>query len=561
MQFPTRLLAFFVLPISSAILLWLAWPPLPFTFLIFIGLVPLLFAEAIIDKQFKARSGAKVWLSVFIGLAAWNGCTTWWVANTYSGNHEIASLIAGVFANVANAALMTLPFMGYRYVKTRLGLRLGLIAFATFWMIFEYVHLRWELTWPWLNLGNAFALNHTWIQWYAYTGTFGGTLWVLTVNILLFALLRPLVFSDEKKIPISKKQRGTIMGVILFIIILPIGISKVIYNSVTDIGTPVNVTVLQPNFNPYTEKFSLPYNAQVEKMIRLSAEKITDSTDYLAWPETAIPHPIWLHEMEHSKPLRMIRSLTDSFPNLTSIIGINAYEQYNTAEDATVTARELINPKYADTIWYDAFNSSLQMDTSESFEVYHKSKLVPGVERMPYPGVLKFLEFLVMDMGGISGTLATQKEREVFFNADSIGVATAICYESIFGEYITRHVRNGANLIFIITNDGWWGNTAGYRQHCLYGRLRAIENRKSIARSANTGISCFINQRGDIFQATEWEVDAVLNQTIYANKIQTFYTTNGDYIARTAVWIGILLWLLAFVSARTDKFKFRVNKL
>ncbi|MFN3940829.1 MAG: apolipoprotein N-acyltransferase, partial [Chitinophagales bacterium] len=390
---------------------------------------------------------------------------------------------------------MTLPFMGYRYVKKRLGTRLGLISLAAFWIIFEYVHLRWELTWPWLNLGNVFALNHTWIQWYAYTGTFGGTLWVLAVNILVFAMLRLVVFTNEIHFLSGKKQKVAFIAFLLCLVIVPIGISKAMYARTKDVGTPVNVTVLQPNFNPYTEKFSLPYNAQVEKMIRLSAEKITDSTDYLAWPETAIPHPIWLHEMDFSKPLRMIHSLTDSFPNLTTIVGINAYAQYNSAADATVTSRQLINPKYADTIWFDAFNSALQLDTSGNIEVYHKSKLVPGVERMPYPGALKFLEFLVMDLGGISGTLATQKDREVFFNKDSIGVATAICYESIFGEYVTRYVRNGANLIFIITNDGWWGNTAGHKQHCLYGRLRAIENRKSIARSANTGISCFINQR------------------------------------------------------------------
>ncbi|MFN3940820.1 MAG: hypothetical protein ACK4IY_09535, partial [Chitinophagales bacterium] len=150
MRLPTRLLIFFVLPLSSAIMLWLAWPPLPLTFLVFIGLVPLLFAEALIDHHYKSHKGAKAWLSVFIGLVAWNGLATWWVANIYSGNHEIGSLIAGIFANVANAALMTLPFMGYRYVKKRLGTRLGLISLAAFWIIFEYVHLRWELTWPWL---------------------------------------------------------------------------------------------------------------------------------------------------------------------------------------------------------------------------------------------------------------------------------------------------------------------------------------------------------------------------------------------------------------------------
>lgn len=541
--------------------MWLAWPPLPFTLLAFIGLVPLFFAEELIDAKYQNSARAKAWLSVFTGLLVWNVCTTWWVANTYSGTHEVGSLIAGIFANMANAALMTLPFMGYRYTKKRLGRHLGLIAFAAYWMIFEYVHLRWELTWPWLNLGNVFARNHTWVQWYAYTGTFGGTFWVLLINLMLYAQLRKYVFEANSMSMISTVKKMIPFGMMLLLIVIPIVISKYMYAHTTDAGTPVNVTVVQPNLNPYTEKFTLPFDVQIQKMLQLSVQGLTDSTDYLAWPETSIPNPIFVDELERSRPLRMVHSVTDSFPNLTTIIGINAYEKYRNAKDATVTSREIINPRYQDTIWVDAFNSSIQLDTGNVTEVYHKSKLVPGVERMPYPGALRFLEFLVMDLGGISGTLATQKEREVFFNADSIGVASVICYESIFGEYVTRYINNGANLIFIITNDGWWGNTAGYKQHCMYGKLRAIENRKSIARSANTGISCFINQRGDMAQATDWEVDAVLNQTIYANDIKTFYTRNGDYIGRTAIWVGIFLFLLSFVSARTDKFKFRINKL
>lgn len=125
-------------------------------------------------------------------------------------------------------------------------------------------------------------------------------------------------------------------------------------------------------------------------MIRLSSEGVTDSTDYLIWPETAIPHPIYIDEMERSQPLKLIRTFTDSFPNLTAIIGVNGYEKYRKAEEATVTSRELINPKFNDTIWIDAYNTAIQLDSSNRVEVYNKSKLVPGVERMPYPGALHF---------------------------------------------------------------------------------------------------------------------------------------------------------------------------
>ena len=174
---------------------------------------------------------------------------------------------------------------------------------------------------------------------------------------------------------------------------------------------------------------------------------------------------------------------------------------------------------------------------------------------MPYPGFFAFIGSWAIELGGISGSLGIQKERTVFFNKDSIGVAPVICYESIFGEYVSDYVNKGAGLIFIITNDGWWGKTDGYLQHNEYAKLRSIETRRSIARSANTGTSCFINQRGDVMQATEWRVDAVINQSLNVNTTITFYTKHGDYLARIALIVSGLLAITAIVSRFRSKIK------
>ena len=285
----------------------------------------------------------------------------------------------------------------------------------------------------------------------------------------------------------------------------------------------------------------------MEKMQGLSKQKLTDSTDYLVWPETSIQKDIWLDKIKYEKPVRDLLKLIDSFPNLTIVLGVNGFERYNTKEEASYTAREFLMGQSVsggpDTMYYDIHNTALQID-------YHKSKLVPGVERMPYPQFIKFLGDKAIALGGIEGSLGTQKERTVFYNKDSVGIAPVICFESVFGEYVSDYVSNGAELIFIITNDGWWGNTSGYQQHCLYGKLRSIETRRSIARSANTGISCFINQRGDISQPTEWREDAVLNATLLANDDKTFYVEFGDYLARVALWISGFLILMTLVSAK-----------
>jgi len=537
MRFKNIILAFVLLPLLSGLLMWAAWPPLPFTFLVFVALVPLLLAEKLISGYYQNFVGLKVWLAMFIGLSIWNISTTWWVGN--------ASATGGLFANVANAILMTIPIMATRNARRVFGERIGNLAFVVFWMTFELIHLNWELTWPWLSLGNVFALNHTWVQWYAYTGVFGGTLWVLITNLLVFNWIKKYVFGSQITIKPNKRQLFKPAFLFIAIIVVPITISKIIYTNTSDKGSLTHVTVVQPNFDPFTEKFAIPYSIQMEKMIVLSKSKINDSTSFLVWPETAIQSEIWLDKIKFEKPVRDLKKELDSFPNLTMVLGINGFERYNSGDDISATAREMIYNTNdiggADTMFFDIYNTALAINSTGPIGYYHKSKLVPGAERMPYPEFFSSLGKWAIDLGGIQGSLGIQKERTVFFNNEGIGVAPVICYESVFGAYVTEYVKKGAGLIFIITNDGWWGNTDGYKQHCLYAKLRSIETRRSIARSANTGISCFINQRGDITQPTGWREDAAISASLAVNTEITFYTRYGDYLAIIAMVIALII--------------------
>jgi apolipoprotein N-acyltransferase len=537
MKLKQVLLWFVLLPLVSGLLLWISWPPSAFTFPVFLGLVPLFIADRKISSTYKRFTGFKAWLAIYTGLLIWNLLTTWWVS--------IASVGGGLFANFANPALMSVPFMLARNVRKQFGEKLGMLAFIVFWMSFESIHLRWELTWPWLSLGNVFAANHTWIQWYEYTGAFGGTLWVLLTNTIILNLLLPIIY------PVAYpplKQHVIFKHGITFvaIIVIPILISKIIYAGYTEKGVTTNVTVLQPNYDPYTEKFLVPYKEQMKKMLGLSFQKINDSTDFLVWPETAIQDEVWIDKLKYQKPVRDLKKAIDSFPNLTVVVGVNGFEEYPDKASSTATSRTFTLYSEGRVMYYDIYNTAIALNNKGPMGYYHKSKLVPGAERMPYPEFFAFMGDWAIKLGGISGTLGIQKERTVFFNEAGIGVAPVICYESVFGEYVGDYVKKGAGLIFIITNDGWWGNTDGHKQHCLYAKLRSIETRRATARSANTGTSCFINQRGDISQATAWSVDAVINADLHVNNTLTFYTKHGDYLARFAFIIsaGLLLGLV-----------------
>ncbi|MGL4596104.1 MAG: apolipoprotein N-acyltransferase, partial [Bacteroidia bacterium] len=307
----------------------------------------------------------------------------------------------------------------------------------------------------------------------------------------------------------------------------------------------LNVVVVQPNIDPYVN-FSSDFREQLEVMLKLAESKIDSTTDYVVMPETALVEDIWEHQLDFSTSIRMLRDFRKKYPRLKIVTGASTAKIYEDGNNLSATARKFKNMPG----WFDSYNTALQVDSLAEVQIYHKSKLVPGVEKMPFPAIMKPLESFAINLGGTSGSLGMQDEREIFI-APKNGqgkIAPVICYESIYGDYVGDYIRKGADFIFIITNDGWWGNTPGYRQHLRYGRLRAIETRKSIARSANTGISCFINQRGDIEQATSWWVATSIKQRIYSTQGETFYTRYGDYLA----WFMLMLWgtTLIFVLAK-----------
>jgi apolipoprotein N-acyltransferase len=182
-------------------------------------------------------------------------------------------------------------------------------------------------------------------------------------------------------------------------------------------------------------------------------------------------------------------------------------------------------------------------------QFYHKSKLVPGVEQTPFSSSLSFLKPAFEAFGGSAGSYGKQDRPSVFYSQNGIGAAPVICYESIWGEYVADYVLQGAQFIAVITNDAWWGNTPGKDQHLLYAKLRAIEARRWVARSANTGISAFINQRGDVVQRSGWWVSTALKADINLNDEQTFYVKHQDYIA-IAGCLGTGIFLIILVSAR-----------
>jgi len=523
-----------LLAVLSGLLFSTAWPVHGFAPLLFVAFVPLFFVEqAVADKAYK-YSFIKILPYAYVAFLIWNVLTTYWVLYSTS--------VGGIFAMAVNSLFMAIVFSLGHVSKKRLGKAAGNVAIASYWMAFEYLHLKWELTWPWLSLGNGFSEYFKWIQWYDYTGIFGGAVWIFVMNFMIYNILRKIIVEKE---PLSSQVKS--IAISALVLIVPIGISLWKYYSYDETSNPRKVVVVQPNIDPYNEKFEgMTAADQLEKLLALAEQKLDTNTDFLVGPETALVQGVWENHTEDAPAIKRLRVFLEKYPKLKIVVGLSSYRMFFKGDKIPVTARRYRGQD----MWFDAYNTAMLMEKGKPVVYYHKSKLVPGVERMPYPAVFKFLEPMAINLGGMSGSLGTQKERTVFFSSDdSIGVAPEICYESIYGDYATEYIRKGANFIFIITNDGWWKDTPGHRQHCSYARLQAIEMRRSVARSANTGTSCFINQRGDMQQATKWWVPTVIAADVNANDKLTFYARFGDYIARVAVMMTALLLLWTITTA------------
>lgn len=527
----------FILAILSSILLSLPWYSQFSGLIILIAFVPLLFIE---DYIYETREKNKPFILIgysTLTFAIWNILTTYWIHN--------AAFIGVVAAVIVNTFLMTITFWMFHFTKRKLGPKIGRYALLVYWIGFEHFYLNAEISWPWLNLGNAFAKDIKLIQWYEYTGTLGGTFWIIIVNILCFNILKAFIH--------SKNIKALIPRVLIFfsIIIIPIMISLSIFKNYEEKGENYNIAVLQPNIDPYNEKFGGLSSLEQLKIIMNLADSITDeNTNYVIGPETALDNSIWLNSLESNYSIRVIKDFVNKNPKANFVIGVDCYKRFSPEEKLSVTARYWKRENF----YYDAYNSAIQIDTSDYIPTYHKSKLVVGVEKMPYPKLFKLLENVILDLGGTTGSRATQNYRGTFKNTKSdIRIAPVICYESIYGDYVTDYIKNGANFIFVITNDGWWGNTPGFKQHLTYSSLRAIETRRSIARSANTGISAFINQRGEILNRTEWWVRDTIKNTIKANTEITFYVKYGDYLGRLAGFLTVFIFLYAIVQNILNK--------
>lgn len=534
-----------LLAVFSGLLLWIAWPPTPYTsLLLFVGLVPMLIAMENIIRSPVKKKGQFIFATTFIGFFIWNSLSIYWVYNSLKTIGPLIAIPITLIPYALGPLLMAAACWLYFRMRLVTGRHWALPALVCFWIGYEYLHQTWDLKFPWMTLGNGFAVSHQWIQWYAYTGVYGGTIWIWAVNILLFLLYVSLREAQPQT------YRSKLLGALAAVLVIPLGVSLFQYYSYRELENPSNVVVVQPNIDPYT-KFNLPAYQEIQTLTQLSDSLAQPNTEYFIWPETAIAQDINEDHLGTTPEYAQVKQFLTKYRNGNVITGISTYKFYNDARTLTAQLMPQSNQ------YVDMFNTAVHIENTDNLQFYHKSKLVPGAEALPFGSSLSFLKPVFAHLGGSSGGYGSQNEAGVFYTESGIGADPVICYETIWGDWVAQSVRKGAQFIAIITNDGWWENTSGKDQHLDYAKLRAIENRRWVCRSANTGISAFINQRGDVVQQTGWWVKTAIKQDINLNSELTFYTRHGDYLPKAAC----LLALLGVVFIIFRRFKLRRAKI
>ncbi len=521
-----------LLSVLSGVLLTIGWPVNGFPAFLFVAMVPMFLIEDHIFNNRDDFSVFAVFFHTYPGFLLWNVLTTWWVWN---------STPAAIAAWTLNAMFMSIVFTVYHFIRKEIyGKNKGYFVLPFVWIAFEFLHLNWKFTWSWLNLGNGFGNHIKWIQWYEYTGALGGTLWILVSNILIFLAVKSLQKGNKNRLILNS-------ALAFIIIIIPVFISYLIYFGYKEKKNPVRVIACQQNLNPYSTQYSTPATEVAGIITGLADKLMDDSVRFIVAPESTIQDYLWEDKLERSHALKILENYVRKHPDVDIVIGASTYKKYREGEKLSPSARYFEKENF----YYESYNTAFLIDTTGILQRHHKMKLTPGVEYMPSWG---FLDKLAIDLGGTVGSLGIDDE-QVLLVADTIKIAPIICYESVFGEFCGDYAKKGAQVFFLITNDGWWGDTPGYKQHLLFSPLRAIETRRWVVQSANTGTSAFIDQRGNIHQATKYWVRTAIKQDVNLNSELTFYSEMGDYIGRISAFLAVFLLLISISFSLKRKTK------
>jgi len=474
--------------VLSAILMGISQHPIGYGFLSFFALIP------IIPKLLKLKSYSKAIQYGFVWGFVYNITTLYWISSNIGTSSGIAffTMILSVIILLSGSVIIFL----FWCILNRRGINIWILSFI--WPAVELLRSYGTLGFPWVSLSNSLIEYNTVIQNIEYIGMYGVTSWIVIINILIY---RFLVNRNYHKI--------TLLGVA---ILLPLATGTLIKNSYKiNLDKEVRIISVQPNVH-LSEKWSRgSQNIIINNLIAQTKEGLDENIDMIVWPETSVPSYLMQNDQKNYNKIKLL--LSDSPAKL--IAGIPYFDYLNNR--------------------INHYNSAGYFDKSGLIGLYNKIHLVPGAEYVPLSRYINSLEIFNFGMGNFS-----HGDSFTLFNLKEYKFSAMICLESIFPQLSREFVREGANFLVYLVNDGWYERAPEPQQHASRAVYRAIETRRPVVRCANTGISMIIDQLGNINHQMKLNKKGNIIFTIHPSDEITFYVKYGDIFIYFMMFVVVL---------------------
>ncbi|GAB4134474.1 MAG: apolipoprotein N-acyltransferase [Ignavibacteriales bacterium] len=491
----------------------------------FFALIPYLYVLQ--NRHGMAEINRATYFTMFI----FNLITIYWVGS-WTKEADPFLMISGFVLMFFNPILFLIPSTLFYFAKKYIGEKLALFLMPFFWVTYEYLYSITDLRFPWLTLGNSLTSFKLFIQIADVIGVYGLSIIIVSVNVLLIVIIE-----HYRK---TKQIQRIESALLVLIIMLTILYGSISLDKNFSYDSKIKVGIIQPNLNPWNKWQEGNVDELLNLYLDLSSKAIKDGAELLVWPETALP--VYLTIGSYEEQLWRLKNFLRQHKIflLTGMPDGTIYDKKSAPKDA--------KPLSDSTKLYTSYNSIFFINPyNDEIKKYGKEKLVPFGEKVPFVEYIPLLGDIIKWNVGIS-SWNTGNDTTVFelqtSNQPSPKIGGVICIESIYSDYVAQFVNKGAQLIAVVTNDSWYGNSSGPYQHKDYAILRAVENRRFVVRSANGGISCIIDPYGNILNETKLFTRNYLVGTVGLISSKTFFSTHPLLLPFLAVLVSILTILV-----------------
>jgi apolipoprotein N-acyltransferase len=448
------------------------------------------------------RSESFFSLGLIMGLVLYSS-TFFWVA--------WATLPGALAAIGLLSVFLGLFTLIYGFVIRRWGPS-AIWAFPFFWTAHEYIRSLGQLGFPWTSLCYSQTEYLPLIQWASITGSYGVSFWLAAINVLIFWSLRNL------------SRRWSLLLLLIPLILMPYIHGRNVIPT-GELPGDLKVALIQPNLGPDIKWDSRYIDRNFEVLLQMTREVAGQHPDLVIWPETATP----CYLIRQRKNFIKVRDLVDE-TGLCLLTGSPDYV-YIEEEDE-----------------YQYFNSAFFFVPGQrEIQHYSKMQLVPFSEKIPYDEKIPLLKKINMGEADF-----TPGKKWTIFQHPRADFGVLICFESIFPQLARGFHKRGADFLVVITNDGWFGRTPAPYQHAQIAVFRAIENRISIARCANTGVSMTIDPYGRVSHQTPIFEERTVIADLLVWSETTFYQRHGEWVGVMCVVVSGFLLILALVRKQKE---------